>query len=219
MKLDFSKGLIPAVVADYKTNEVLMVAYMNEEAFQKTMDTNETWFYSRSRQALWNKGAESGNRQKVVEVLVDCDADALLIMVDPTGPACHTGERSCFYRTIKDSAIYREVESGNGILSSIMADIMTRKSQSDTDSYTHYLFRKGIDKISKKLIEEAGEVIIAAKNNSKEEMINEISDLFYHTLVLMAEREISLKEIGECLEARRKIKGNFKGERPEIQRW
>ncbi|MDH5159622.1 bifunctional phosphoribosyl-AMP cyclohydrolase/phosphoribosyl-ATP diphosphatase HisIE [Heyndrickxia sp. FSL K6-6286] len=217
MMFDFSKGLIPAIIVDIHSKDVLMLAYMNEEAYQKTVETKETWFYSRSRQSLWNKGATSGNRQKVHSIQFDCDEDTLLIYVEPSGPACHTGKTSCFYRTVPGFS--EPNEKVTDIFNEMMTEINDRKVNALENSYTNYLLSKGIDKIGKKVIEEAGEVIIAAKNDDPKEMISECSDLFYHIFVLMAEKNISLSEIEEELKNRFAKKGNSKGDRKEINNW
>lgn len=214
MKPNFSQGLLPAIVVDDQSNEVLMLAYMDETAFEKTLETKETWFYSRSRQEYWNKGATSGNKQKVKAIQLDCDKDTLLIRVEPLGPACHTGEQSCFYTTIAG-----EIEENQPIYADLMEEIVERKSVPREGSYTNYLFEKGIDKIAKKLIEEAGEVIIAAKNNDDDELINESSDLIYHLLVLLADRGVSLEAVEAELRNRSSKKGNKKAERPDIENW
>lgn len=216
MTPDFSKGLLPAIVVDDRSGEVLMLAYMDETAFNKTMETKETWFYSRSRKEYWNKGATSGNKQRVKSIQADCDGDTLLVRVDPLGPACHTGEKSCFFDTV-------EGEHENLPLSSVIAslddEIKERKADPVEGSYTAYLFEKGTDKIAKKLIEEAGEVIIAAKNKDREELINEFGDLFYHCLVLMADQNVPLESVLAELRNRSSRKGNLKKERREIQNW
>lgn len=210
---DFSKGLIPAVIVDDRTNEVLMLAYMDEPAFNKTLETKETWFYSRSRKEYWNKGATSGNKQLVKSMQLDCDGDSLLVRVEPLGPACHTGENSCFFNSIIGEA------SGATIYKELMNEIEERKVTPVEKSYTNYLFEKGTDKIAKKLIEEAGEVIIAAKNNDKEELINETSDLLYHCFVLLANQGVSLEAVENELRNRFSKKGNVKAERKEINEW
>lgn len=145
---DFSKGLIPAIIVDIHSKDVLMLAYMNEEAYQKTVETKETWFYSRSRQSLWNKGATSGNRQKVHSIQFDCDEDTLLIYVEPSGPACHTGKTSCFYRTVPGFS--EPNEKVTDIFNEMMTEINDRKVNALENSYTNYLLSKGIDKIGKK---------------------------------------------------------------------
>lgn len=186
-------GLIPAIVQDAISGKVLMLAYMNEEALQKTLDTGETWFYSRSRKELWNKGATSGNRQKVKGIAVDCDQDALLVTVEPVGPACHTGEESCFFRPLQGEKQIREV------IHTLVDVIEERKQNPVEGSYTTYLFTEGIDKVLKKVGEETSEVIIGAKNNDKEEIKWEIADLVYHTLVLMNITGVSLSDIKDVL--------------------
>lgn len=214
MEPDFSKGLLPAIIVDDASKEVLMLGYMDETAYRKTLETKETWFFSRSRQEYWNKGATSGNKQIVKSVHLDCDRDSLLIYVEPLGPACHTGEPSCFF-----NRILGEKTPDSLIFASLMAEIHDRKTNPVEGSYTNYLLNKGIDKISKKLIEEAGEVIIAAKNRDKKEIISECGDLLYHCLVLLAEQGISLEEVYAELEKRSSKKGNAKPERPEIENW
>jgi len=221
VKLDFSKGLLPAIIVDNQSQEVLMLAYMDETAFNKTVETKETWFYSRSRNEYWNKGATSGNKQIVRSIQYDCDGDTLLIKVDPLGPACHTGERTCFFQSVELEGGEESEAPGENqtIYSDLMEEIEDRKSTPVEGSYTNYLFTKGIDKIAKKLIEEAGEVIIAAKNNDKEELVNETSDLLYHCLVLLAEQGVALEDVEAELRKRSSKKGNAKKERPDIQKW
>lgn len=194
------KGLIPAIIQDVNTNEVLMMAYMNEESLKKTMETNKTWFYSRSRQNLWNKGETSGNFQDVKSISYDCDGDTLLVKVIPEGPSCHTGNNSCFFNSIVEG----EKTESAAILKQLYKTIEDRKSNPVEGSYTNYLFDKGIDKILKKVGEENAETIIAAKNNSKEELIYEASDLIYHLLVLLVNQGVSLEDIFGELEKRHK---------------
>ncbi len=212
-KLKFDeKGLIPAIIQDIKTGKVLMLAYMNGESLAKTMATGKTWFYSRSRQSLWQKGETSGNVQVVKEIRYDCDEDTLLILVEATGAACHTGHYSCFFRSL-DGEIVEEKEfdlettyqakTGPSILLELSEVIKDRKAKMPEGSYTTYLFGKGLDKILKKVGEENAEVIIAAKNRSKEEITYEVSDLIYHLLVLLAEQEVELDDIFTELKARR----------------
>lgn len=217
VKPNFSQGLIPAVIVDDHTGEVLMLAYMDETAYERTLETKETWFYSRSRKEYWNKGATSGNKQIVKSISLDCDQDTILVRVQPLGPACHTGETSCFY-----NEIYRDESTSipsSTIYASLMEEIEEKKNTPVAGSYTTYLFEKGIDKIAKKLIEEAGEVVIGAKNGDKEEVINESSDLIYHCLVLLADQGIALEEVEAELKRRSSKKGNAKEERPEIENW
>ncbi|TFE03874.1 bifunctional phosphoribosyl-AMP cyclohydrolase/phosphoribosyl-ATP diphosphatase HisIE [Jeotgalibacillus salarius] len=193
------KGLIPAVVQDALTGEVLTVAYMNEESFKKSAETGETWFYSRSRQELWHKGATSGNTQRIVDMTLDCDGDSLVVRVKPEGPACHTGARSCFNEKVFDSG---EKVAGTQILSVLEQLIAERDAERPADAYTTYLFEEGVDKILKKVGEESAEVIIAAKNRDKEELKWETADLLYHTLVLLREQKLPLEDVMSVLEER-----------------
>ncbi|WP_416332446.1 bifunctional phosphoribosyl-AMP cyclohydrolase/phosphoribosyl-ATP diphosphatase HisIE [Laceyella tengchongensis] len=181
-------GLIPAIVQDGRTKQVLTLAYMNRESLDKTLETGETWFFSRSRQALWHKGATSGHTQKVIAVSSDCDQDALLVQVEPHGPACHTGSASCF----GGEADKPEPES---ILAQLEAVIAERQLERPEGSYTTYLFDKGIDKILKKVGEEAAEVIIAAKNEEQAELRYEAADLLYHLLVLLREKDLPFGDV------------------------
>lgn len=187
-------GLLPAIVQDAATGKVLTLAYMNNESLQKTIQTKETWFYSRSRQTLWNKGETSGNRQRVQQINYDCDKDALLVQVIPLGPACHTGAETCFHQNLMTNEL--PVQE---IIPQIIAKIQDRRENPLEGAYTTYLFEKGTDKILKKVGEETSEVIIAAKNKDKEELTAEISDLTYHVLVLMEELGVSLTDIKEEL--------------------
>ena len=193
-------GLIPVIVQDYKTAEVLMLAYMNQEAFQKTLDTGKMTYYSRSRQCLWVKGETSGHTQYVKSLHLDCDNDTLLAKVHQIGAACHTGSRSCFYQTL----VSREYRDANPlkVFEEVMAVIQDRKEHPKEGSYTNYLFDKGLDKILKKVGEEAAEIIIASKNPDPEEIKYEISDFLYHMMVLMAYKNISWEEIMEELASR-----------------
>ena len=187
-------GLIPAVVEDARTREVLTVAYMNKEALQLTLERRETYFFSRSRQQLWHKGETSGNSQKVTKVSLDCDNDAVLVEVEPLGPACHTGAYSCF-------GVEPELE---GVLQDLYSVIEQRKEKRPDGSYTTYLFNSGLDKILKKVGEEATETIVAAKNSDSQRLVSETSDLLYHLLVLLVERGVTLDEITRELKERRK---------------
>lgn len=184
-------GLVPAIVQDYNTKQVLMLAYMNETSLKKTIETKETWFYSRSRQQLWHKGETSGNTQTVKEMSYDCDGDTLLILVDPQGPACHTGKTSCFFNPI----VKAEGSSERQIINLLVERIKERYAQPQDGSYTTYLFTEGIDKILKKIGEEASEIIIAAKNDDEDELIWEIADFIYHTLVLMQLKNVTIEQI------------------------
>ena len=206
------KGLVPVIIQDNKSGQVLMLAYMNQESLAKTMETGRTWFYSRSRQQLWMKGEESGHIQEVKEILYDCDQDTLLIKVEQTGVACHTGHYSCFYRDIEgnetepsliDTEKIYASEQGPGILYELYDIISDRKEKMPEGSYTSYLFDKGLDKILKKVGEENAEVIIAAKNREKSEVVYEVSDLIYHLLVLLVEQRVELGDIFAELKSRR----------------
>jgi phosphoribosyl-ATP pyrophosphohydrolase/phosphoribosyl-AMP cyclohydrolase len=191
-------GLVPCVVQDVYTREVLMLAYMNEESLKKTLETGETWFFSRSRNELWNKGATSGHKQTVKKLSYDCDGDTLLAEVEQIGAACHTGAKSCFYTTMFESE-EKVFEIGK------LFDLIKERKETPVDgSYTNYLFDKGIDKILKKIGEECAEVIIAAKNPDLTELQYELSDLVYHSMVLMVERGLELKDIAEELKKRLK---------------
>lgn len=192
-----ANGLVPAIVQDERTGTVLMLAYMNEEALQKTIETKETWFYSRSRQELWNKGATSGNTQSVKSLSVDCDGDTILVTVEPAGPACHTGETSCFFKPVI------AFESVRTVIYEVADEVKHRKANPKEGSYTTYLFTEGLDKILKKVGEESTEVVIGAKNRDFEEVTNEIADLVYHTLVLIAELDIDVDDIKRVLRERR----------------
>lgn len=200
IKYDAS-GLVPAIVQDFKTGEVLMLAYMNSESLKKTVETGRTWFYSRSRQSLWNKGETSGNFQNVKNMYFDCDADSILVQVEQIGPACHTGSRSCFFNKLVESD---ETPAEAGIMGRLYELITERKANPVEGSYTNYLFDKGIDKILKKVGEEASEVIIGAKNSDKDETVYEISDLVYHLLVLMVDMGIEIDDIKKELDKRHK---------------
>ena len=197
LKFD-DKGLIPAIVQDDRTGDVLMLAYMNKESIEKTLETNETWFFSRSRQELWNKGATSGNTQQVQRISLDCDQDTLLVQVTPKGPACHTGAKTCFFTTVMEKE-----ESLREVVYEVIDEIADRKANPIEGSYTTYLFNEGIDKVLKKVGEESTEVVIGAKNADKEEVSNEIADLVYHTLVLMNILDVDLADVQQVLRERR----------------
>ena len=203
LKFD-DKGLIPAVVQDADTKEVLMVAYMNQESLDLTIQTGETTFYSRSRQELWHKGETSGNIQSVEEIYYDCDEDTLLVLVEPAGPACHTGKQSCFYRKLAENKDKKQRYDKDEIINMLYNLIKSRKNELPEDSYTTYLFEEGIDKILKKIGEESSEVIIAAKNEPQNELVYETADLIYHLMVLLVEKEVNLEQIKDELSDRYK---------------
>ncbi len=207
LKFD-EKGLIPAVVVDTHSKKVLTVAYMNAESLKISIEKELTCFYSRSRNELWLKGETSGNYQHIVSITADCDNDALVIMVEKEGPACHKGTDSCFTNKLFQSA--EREEYSLDILYEMLKD---RKETMPEGSYTTYLFSKGIDKILKKVGEESTEVIIAGKANDKAETIYEIADLTYHIMVLMNEMGISLEEIRKELASRHVIDHKVKQEK------
>lgn len=219
-----SQGLVPVIVQDYKSDEVLMLAYMNREAFRKTVETGTMHYWSRSRQKLWLKGETSGHFQHVKSLKLDCDGDTLLATVEQVEAACHTGHYSCFYRELEGAKIretkYKvfdpekagtpasdpvsEDTAGKaGVLQEVYDVIVDRTINPKEGSYTNYLFDKGLDKILKKVGEETSEVIIAAKNKNKDEVRYEIADLFYHVFVLMVERGVALDDIYDELRKRR----------------
>ncbi len=206
LKFD-EKGLIPAVVQDFYTGEVLTVAYMNAESLRITLEEKMTCFFSRSRQELWRKGETSGNRQHIVSVKTDCDKDAIVVKVIKDGPACHTGAESCFF-----NLIYKDNDKTDFSIDALYELIKGRKTQMQVGSYTTYLFTRGLDKIMKKVGEECTEVIIGAAKHSNEETIYEISDLAYHILVLMVEMGISIDDIRKELDSRHVIDHKVKQE-------
>lgn len=208
-KLKFDeKGLIPAIVVDARTKKVLTLAYMNEESLKISMEKGLTCFWSRSRNTLWLKGETSGNYQHIVSITADCDYDALTILVEKDGPACHTGSDSCFTNTVWESESLHEFS-----LESLIELINGRKTEKKEGSYTTYLFEKGLDKILKKVGEESTEVIVAAKNSDKKETVYEIADLTYHIMVLMIEMGISLDDIWAELASRHVIDHKVKQEK------
>ena len=207
LKFD-ERGLIPAIVVDCVSNRVLTLAYMNEESLRVSMEKGLTCFFSRSRQELWLKGETSGNYQHIVSITADCDNDALLVRVQPDGPACHTGSFSCFTHPVWESD-----ELNDFTYEGLMELIEGRKTDPKEGSYTTYLFEKGLDKILKKVGEECTEVIIAAKAEDKAETVYEIADLCYHTMVLMLEQGISLADIRNELASRHVIDKKIKQEK------
>ena len=204
------RGLVPAIVQDAQSGAVLTLAYMNEEALRLTQETGEAHFWSRSRQQLWHKGETSGNIQGAVEIRLDCDADAILLRVDPAGPACHTGERSCFFQSVSlqggPGSDESSVDSGqrSNILDELYQLVLDRKTRPRSGSYTAQLFEKGLAEISKKVGEESVEVIVAALGQSDERLVSETADLLYHALVLLAARGVAWRQVQVELEKRRK---------------
>ncbi|TSB48285.1 bifunctional phosphoribosyl-AMP cyclohydrolase/phosphoribosyl-ATP diphosphatase HisIE [Alkalicoccobacillus porphyridii] len=206
MNLDLVKfddrGLVPAIVQDAVSKEVLTLAYMNKESLAKSIDTKQTWFYSRSRQELWHKGATSGNTQTIHGIRYDCDQDALLVLVTPAGPACHKGNYTCFSDSLLNQQVSTDETNSAAILTELERIIAERETEMPEGAYTTYLFEKGVDKILKKVGEEASEVIIAAKNRDREELTNESADLLYHLFVLLREQKVSFSEVTDILKAR-----------------
>lgn len=207
LKFD-EKGLIPAIVVDAKTKRVLTLAYMNRESLEISLEKELTCFWSRSRNELWLKGETSGNYQHIVSVTADCDNDALVVLVEPDGPACHTGSYSCFTKPV-----FQSEERSEFSYEGLMELIRGRKTNPQDGSYTTYLFNKGLDKILKKVGEESTEVIIAAKAEDKKETVYEIADLAYHIMVLMVESGISLDDIRDELASRHVIDHKVKQEK------
>ena len=207
LKFD-EKGLIPAIVVDAVTKQVLTLAYMNRESLKISMEKGLTCFYSRSRQELWLKGETSGNYQHIVSITADCDGDALVVVVEPDGPACHKGTTSCF-----EQPVWESDERSEFSLQALMSLIEGRKTEKKEGSYTTYLFEKGLDKILKKVGEESTEVIIAGKADDKAETIYEIADLTYHLLVLMIQMGISLEDVHRELASRHVIDHKIKQEK------
>lgn len=206
-------GLLPVVTQDYRTGEVLMLAYMNKEAFEKSLETGKVHYWSRSRSKLWLKGENSGHYQHIKSIRLDCDGDTLLIKVEQQVAACHTGNYSCFFREL-DGDTFRNISEpvdeqgeingdGSKVLQEVYDVVVDRLKNPKEGSYTNYLFEKGLDKILKKVGEETAEVIIAAKNKSRDEIQYEVSDLFYHIIVLLVERGMKLDDIYNELKKRR----------------
>ena len=199
------RGLIPAVVQDASTGEVLTLAYMNEEALRRTLAGPDVWFYSRSRAELWHKGETSGNYLRVKQVLTDCDSDAVVVKVEPTGPACHTGSTSCFDVRLDGPEAVTDVEqrAGPGVLAELFDVIEQRRRDRPEGSYTTRLFDEGAPRIAQKVAEESGEVVIAALTGSAQDTAGEASDLLYHLLVLLSATDVPIDEVWEQLQERR----------------
>ncbi|MEQ6961168.1 bifunctional phosphoribosyl-AMP cyclohydrolase/phosphoribosyl-ATP diphosphatase HisIE [Staphylococcus arlettae] len=204
---DFSKGLIPAILQDVQTKQVLMLGYMNEDAYNKTIADGIVCFYSRSKDRLWTKGETSGHTQVVQNIHLDCDQDTLLIDVIPNGPTCHTGSQSCFNTSVP--FYVQQLE-----------DTVTSSAKSNKEnSYTQYLLNEGLEKIAKKFGEEAFEVVIGAMKANRDEVTNETADLMYHLFVLLHALDIKFEDIETILAKRHQVSNNFKGERSDIKNW
>ena len=204
---DFSKGLIPAILQDVQTKQVLMLGYMNEDAYNKTIADGMVCFYSRSKDRLWTKGETSGHTQVVQNIHLDCDQDTLLIDVIPNGPTCHTGSQSCFNTTVP--FYVQQLED----------TVSSSANSNKENSYTQYLLNEGLEKITKKFGEEAFEVVIGAMKSNQEEVTNETADLMYHLFVLLHALNIKFEDIEKTLSKRHQVSNNFKGERSDIKNW
>lgn len=203
-RVEFDRdGLIPAVVQDAVTGGVLMLAYMNREALERTAATHDAWYWSRSRQRLWRKGEESGHTQRVREIRVDCDGDALLLVVEQTGAACHTGRHSCFHRDLSGTEGAADA-SGAGILDDVFSVIRRRRQELPEGSYTTRLFRAGQTAITAKVAEESEELIRAAREESEQRVAEEAADLLFHSMVLLASRGVGLDDVRRALDRRRR---------------
>jgi phosphoribosyl-ATP pyrophosphohydrolase/phosphoribosyl-AMP cyclohydrolase len=199
------QGLLPAVIQDWLDGTVLMLGYMNQEALTRTVATKSVHFWSRSRQQLWEKGETSGHKLLVKDLFIDCDRDTILVKAQPIGPTCHTGERACFFSKLNEAGVdpsEKSPEAHGGILDSVLRIIAARKAAPQAGSYTTKLFEGGHDKILKKVAEEAGEVLIAAKGGKREEIVYEVADLLFHTLVVLGYHDLSLSEVYQELGAR-----------------
>ena len=206
MKIKLNEqGLLPAIAQDANTGEVLMMGYMNPGSLKRTVEGVQVWFYSRSREDLWHKGEMSGNYLNLKEAYLDCDADTILLKVDPDGPACHTGEVSCFFNKLEGlPEEYEMTESGPSVLGEVFALVKDRQQEMPENSYTTSLFKEGVARIAQKVVEEAGETAIAAAINDAESLPGEVADLLYHTLVLLAATSVQPEAVYEKLRERRK---------------
>ena len=199
------RGLIPAVVQDWRDGSVLMLAFMNREALEKTLQTGSVHFWSRSRNTLWEKGQTSGHRLRLKDLFIDCDGDTILLKAEPVGPTCHTGEQACFFtRVLADNTLIpgSADETRGGILERISDTIEARRSTPQSESYVSSLLQGGLDRILKKVVEEAGEVVLASKDGKLEAIVHEVADLLFHTLVMLGYHHISLAEVHRELAAR-----------------
>ena len=206
MKLKLNEqGLIPVITQDAETGKVLTLAYMNRSSLKRTLESGQVWFYSRSRQKLWHKGEESGNYLNVKKIQLDCDRDVILITVQTTGPACHTGNASCFFTTLEDLPVsFEYTESESNVLEQIFDTIQDRAIGMPEGSYTVDLLKGGISRVAQKVIEEAGETALAASQGDSDNLPNEVADLLYHTLVLLSATGVSLQDVWKVLQERRK---------------
>ncbi|MEE9324391.1 MAG: bifunctional phosphoribosyl-AMP cyclohydrolase/phosphoribosyl-ATP diphosphatase HisIE [Dehalococcoidia bacterium] len=197
------KGLVPAIAQDAQSGEVLMLGYMDEEALKRTLSSGQAWFYSRSRSELWHKGATSGSYLNLRSILIDCDEDTILLKVEPTGPVCHTGNKSCFFQELSEDKLQFDTTAIE-VINELFDVIRERQINRPEGSYVASLFEEGLDKIGKKVIEEAGEVVIAAKNGQGEQTVSEVADLWFHSMVLLAASGLRLEDVWAELRRRRK---------------
>ncbi|MFQ5872628.1 MAG: bifunctional phosphoribosyl-AMP cyclohydrolase/phosphoribosyl-ATP diphosphatase HisIE [Dehalococcoidia bacterium] len=197
------KGLIPAIVQDDTSGKVLMLGYMDEEALRRTVQSGQVWFYSRSREELWHKGATSGNYLNVRNLSIDCDGDVILVKAEPSGPACHTGNETCFFNELPSGDLQFQRKATH-ILEELFQVIQDRKQKMPQDSYVATLFKEGVGKISKKVIEEAGESAVAALEGESEQTAREVADLWFHSMVLLAACDLTPDEVWKELKARRR---------------
>jgi phosphoribosyl-ATP pyrophosphohydrolase/phosphoribosyl-AMP cyclohydrolase len=198
------KGLVPAIAQDINTGNVLMLGYMNPGSLKRTVEGGQVWFYSRSQEDLWHKGEISGNYLNLKEAWLDCDADTILLKVEPDGPTCHTGEPSCFFNSMDGlPEDYEPTESGSGVLEELFAVIQDRQRELPEGSYTAELLRQGVGRVAQKVIEEAGETAIAAVEGNREHLPEEVADLLYHSLVLLASAGVKPSAVWEALQSRR----------------
>jgi phosphoribosyl-ATP pyrophosphohydrolase/phosphoribosyl-AMP cyclohydrolase len=197
------KGLVPAIAQNAESGEVLMLGYMSPGSMKRTLEGGDVWFYSRSRSDLWHKGEVSGNYMHVKSVAVDCDGDTVLLKVDPDGPICHTGNQTCFFTSVEELPEFERTESGPGILEELFSVVQDRKDEMPKGSYTTKLFDEGIERISQKVIEEAGEAAIAGVSGDRERVVSEVADLLFHTLVLLSASGARPEDVWTELRARR----------------
>ena len=198
------KGLVPAIAQNATTGEVIMLGYMSPGSLKRTLEGGDVWFYSRSRSDLWHKGEVSGNYMRFKSATLDCDGDVILLQVEPDGPICHTGNATCFFTPIDELPDFEHRDKGPGILEELFAVIQDRKRDLPEGSYTAQLFREGVDRISQKVIEEAGETALAGAKGDADHLVQEAADLVYHTLVLLAASGASPEDVWEQLRQRRK---------------
>ena len=198
------KGLVPAIAQNAATGEVIMLGYMSPGSLKRTLEGGDVWFYSRSRSDLWHKGEVSGNYMRVKSAAIDCDGDTVLLQVDPDGPICHTGNQTCFFTSVDELPDFEHSDKGPGIIEELFAVIQDRKREMPKGSYTAQLFKEGADRIAQKVIEEAGETAIAAVKSDKDQLVREVADLMYHTLVLLAASGAAPEDVWAQLRERRK---------------